>query len=161
MNIFVLDQNPEKAAEYHCDTHANKMVLETAQLLSGVHRVLDGGNVDVAYKLSHKNHPCSIWARSSEGNYRWLWRLGIALAAEYTLRYGKVHKSEAIIRSLENPPTSILGNKELTPFAQAIAEDLKSEDAVNSYRMCYMRDKAEIAFWNKARSAPDWYTKVV
>jgi len=29
MNIFVLDYNPKKAAEYHCDKHVVKMILET------------------------------------------------------------------------------------------------------------------------------------
>lgn len=42
MNIFVLDLVPRKAAQYHCDSHANKMVLESAQLLSTCHRVLRG-----------------------------------------------------------------------------------------------------------------------
>jgi hypothetical protein len=34
VNIFVLDADPQKAAQYHCDKHVVKMVLETAQLLS-------------------------------------------------------------------------------------------------------------------------------
>ena len=42
MNIFVLDQNPYNAAEYHCDRHVVKMIVEYAQLLSTAHRQLDG-----------------------------------------------------------------------------------------------------------------------
>lgn len=38
MNIFYLDTDPVKAAEYHCDKHVVKMILETAQLLSTVLR---------------------------------------------------------------------------------------------------------------------------
>jgi len=34
MNIFYLDSNPQKCAEYHCDKHVVKMILESAQLLS-------------------------------------------------------------------------------------------------------------------------------
>lgn len=34
MNIFVLDTDPVKAAQAHCDAHVVKMILETAQLLS-------------------------------------------------------------------------------------------------------------------------------
>lgn len=29
MNIFVLDNNPKKCAEYHVDKHCVKMILET------------------------------------------------------------------------------------------------------------------------------------
>jgi hypothetical protein len=36
MNIFVLDDDPKKAAEMLCDRHVVKMCVETAQILSGV-----------------------------------------------------------------------------------------------------------------------------
>ena len=52
MNIFVLDEKVEKCAEYHCDKHVIKMILESAQMLSAVVR-LNGH--DVGYKLTHKN----------------------------------------------------------------------------------------------------------
>ena len=29
MNIFILDEDPKKAAEYHCDKHVVKMILES------------------------------------------------------------------------------------------------------------------------------------
>jgi hypothetical protein len=40
MNIFFLDFDTEKCAKYHCDKHVVKMILETAQLLCGVHWVI-------------------------------------------------------------------------------------------------------------------------
>jgi hypothetical protein len=39
MNIFFLDFDTKKCAKYHCDKHVVKMILETAQLLCGVHHV--------------------------------------------------------------------------------------------------------------------------
>ena len=42
MNIFVLDNDPIKAAEYSCDKHVVKMIVESCQMLSSAHRVLDG-----------------------------------------------------------------------------------------------------------------------
>ena len=36
MNIFILDSNHEKCAQYHCDKHVPKMILETAQIMSTV-----------------------------------------------------------------------------------------------------------------------------
>jgi hypothetical protein len=42
MNIFYLDKDPKTCAQYHCDKHVVKMILEYAQLLSTAHRVIDG-----------------------------------------------------------------------------------------------------------------------
>ena len=42
MNVFFLDNCPIKSAKAQCDKHVVKMILETAQLLSTAHRVLDG-----------------------------------------------------------------------------------------------------------------------
>jgi hypothetical protein len=42
MNIFYLDSDPKKCAEYHVDKHCCKMLLEYSQLLSTAHRYLDG-----------------------------------------------------------------------------------------------------------------------
>ncbi|WP_231579463.1 hypothetical protein [Photobacterium iliopiscarium] len=33
MNIFILDHDIEKCAQYHCDQHVVKMILESVQLL--------------------------------------------------------------------------------------------------------------------------------
>lgn len=42
MNIFYLDRDVSKCAEYHNDKHVVKMIIEYAQLLSTAHRVIDG-----------------------------------------------------------------------------------------------------------------------
>ena len=42
MNIFVLDENPWAAARMHCDKHVPKIIVESAQMLSTAHRILDG-----------------------------------------------------------------------------------------------------------------------
>jgi hypothetical protein len=37
MNIFYLDKDPKIAAQFHCDKHVVKMIIETAQMLSTAH----------------------------------------------------------------------------------------------------------------------------
>lgn len=96
MNIFATDKDPVKSAAYLDDKRVVKMCLETAQLLCGAINVVAGEQV-TPYKTSHKNHPCSIWTRQTLSNWMWLYRHGKALAAEYTARYGKTHKCEAIM----------------------------------------------------------------
>ena len=42
MNIFILDEDPVIAARMLCDRHIPKMIVESAQMLSTAHRLLDG-----------------------------------------------------------------------------------------------------------------------
>ena len=155
MNIFVLDNNPKKCAEYHVDKHGVKMILETAQLLCGVHWVLEG---EAPYKLSHKNHPCAIWARECIENYIWLCDLGLELCAEYTYRYEKRHKSQDIIEwCLMNQP-NLRDNGDITEFALAMPDECKVGDAVESYRRYYIAEMSGFAVW-KNREIPEWFKK--
>ena len=83
MNIFVLDQNIDKSVEYYFDKHVVKMVTESAQLLSSAVRM---SGIDAGYKLTHKNHPCAIWARESLSNWQYLLELTRAMNDEYRYR---------------------------------------------------------------------------
>lgn len=128
------------------------MILETAQLLCSVHWM---NGSEAPYKLTHKNHPCSIWARESIENYKWLSELGLELCKEYTRRYGKIHKTEAIIEwCVRNVPP--LAKNNLTAFALAMPEQYKVPgDPVRSYRNYYKGAKAEISTW-KTEPPPWW-----
>jgi hypothetical protein len=156
MNIFVLDYNPKKCAEYHCDKHVVKMILESSQLLCGVHHMTDQVTNEVPYKLSHKNHPCSIWVRECYENYVWLCDLGMELCSEYTYRYGKRHKSQDVIEwcIINKPKIKSIG--ELTPFALAMPIECKIGNAIDSYREYYRKEKKDFANW-KNRNIPDWF----
>lgn len=155
MNIFILDKDVKKCAQYHCDKHVVKMILETAQLLCGVHHMTDQVTDQVPYKLSHKNHPCAIWARESYTNYLYLCELGLALCDEYTHRYGKRHKSmEVIMWCISNRPN--IPDKGLTEFAKAMPEEYKVKSAVESYRNYYRGAKSGFASW-KNRDIPRWF----
>ena len=63
MNIFYLDKDPRKAAEFQYNKHVVKMILETAQILCTAHHCIMGEDADVPYKSTHKNHPSTVWAR--------------------------------------------------------------------------------------------------
>lgn len=62
MNIFVLDYNPKLAAQYHCDKHVVKMILESTQIVCSVANEL---GIETPYETTHYNHPCTVWARES------------------------------------------------------------------------------------------------
>ena len=42
MNLFILHDDPTVAAQMQCDKHVVKMIIESAQMLSTAHRLLDG-----------------------------------------------------------------------------------------------------------------------
>lgn len=156
MNIFFLDWDVEKNAQYHCDKHVVKMILETAQLLCGVHHMTDHSTVQIPYKLSHKNHPCAIWARESLTNYLYLGELGLELCREYTHRYGKIHKSQEIIEwcLINKPQIQDVG---FTTPPKAMPEEYKTEDVIESYRKYYLGAKKTFLSW-KERQIPEWVT---
>ena len=159
MNIFILDKDVKKCAQYHCDKHVVKMILETAQLLCGVHHVTAHDTAHdtahVPYKLSHKNHPCSIWARDSISNYLYLCEIGLALCEEYTYRYGKRHKSQDVITwcILNRPNIPDIG---FTEPARAMPDEYKVDDVIESYRNYYIGAKKDFAKW-KNRDIPEWF----
>lgn len=154
MNIFVLHLLPSICAKYHNDKHVVKMILETAQILCCAHHVLKSRYIP-KYKLTHKNHPCNIWAMKSIGNYKWLATLGMELCKEYTYRYGKIHATQKVIEDLHvNLPD--IKETEMTPFAQAMPDEYKEDDIVSAYRHYYFFEKHHIAKWKK-RDIPDWW----
>jgi hypothetical protein len=153
MNIFVLDLNPTKCAEYHVNTHVSKMCVEYSQLLCGVHWILGG---EAPYKLTHRNHPSAIWVRECEENYIWLCELGLELCEEFTHRYGKRHKSQNVIEWCLNNVPNLPKKGGLTSFALAMPNECKIGDAVESYRTYYMTEKRKLAIW-KNRETPQWF----
>lgn len=150
MNIFVLDKNPAIAARYHCDKHVVKMILESAQMLSTCHSLCDG---DPWYKPAHKNHPCTVWARKTKGNYKWLASLFRELCKVYTEVYGRQHKCSAI-GGIDVPPAG-LPDGPLTDFALAMPDEYKCDDPVASYRAYYAQEKRKLLDY-KNREFPTW-----
>lgn len=131
------------------------MILETSQILCGVHHVINSTYI-IPYGLSHKNHPCCVCVRECVENYNWLCNLGIDLCEEYTYRYGKRHKSQDVIEWAIVHKPNLRINDSVTPFALAMPDECKSEDAVESYRQYYMVSKRSFAKW-KDRETPYWY----
>lgn len=165
MNIFMLDKNPRLAAYYHHNKHVVKMILESCQLLSTAHRILDGdleyitskntgrkirhyklndNREHILYKACHFNHPSNVWVRKSSGNYEYLYQLLIGLVDEYHNRFNhKAHKSETLLEMLQYKPDNI-------PFGilefpkqnlQAMPNIYKDKNAIIAYRNYYVMDK--------------------
>ena len=157
MNIFYLDKDINKAAEYHNDKHCVKMILEYAQLLCTAHRELDGDNANEnLYKSTHKNHPSAKCVRESKANYEYLYRLFNALCNEYTHRYGKTHLTYQKLHNVLATPPQNIPDKEFTEPTPAMPDDVKNNDSLKAYRDYYKKYKSHLAVWTK-RDTPEWY----
>jgi hypothetical protein len=144
MNVFFLDECPIESAKAQCDKHVVKMIVETAQLLSTAHRLLDGDKyADDAglYKATHKNHPSAVWVRECAGNYHWAHVHLTALCAEYTRRYNRTHKTQRLLSPLAVTPSAISFDQSLTDVPLCMPDAYKCSDSVAAYRRYYMQDK--------------------
>ena len=124
MNIFVLDENPIRAAEMMCDKHIPKMVVESAQMMASALRRHGATDEDMPltksgtpYKGGYKHHPCTVWAGDSDTNFLWLANHAIVLCQEYKKRFGKVHACQSPIHQMSHMMPYV--GEEMTPFAQA------------------------------------------
>ena len=182
MNIFVVDRDPIISARNLCDKHVVKMIVETAQMLSTVHLVIDGtltvekttsGRNVKRYLLENQewnnklcksvmvNHPCTQWAYESAHNYIWLWEHGNELCREYTYRYNKIHSmNDLYTKYLVQMPNKLACKfpQSRTPFAQAMPEQYKNVDPVHAYRQYYIHEKNKFAKWTR-REVPLWYSQ--
>jgi hypothetical protein len=178
MNIFYIDKDPMQAAEWMVDKHVVKMILESAQLLSTAHRVLDGekyiGKVNgrkhtswilpdardgVIYQAFSLHHPSAIWCRTSIQNYDWLVDHFFALMREYTYRYEKTHKCYGELSYMLQSPPNNLKNWDWTPMPSCMAEEyIISDDPLTNYRNYYRIGKAGMHKWKK-RQPPEWITQ--
>lgn len=181
MNIFVLDTDPRVAAEMLCDKHVVKMIVESCQLMSTAHHVLDGVETFRTSKNGRRfktyervisgcppllqcmmrNHPCAIWTRQSSENYSWLYMHTQELLVHYHIRYEKEHAyTELFNRTLSSFPYSLSRYGAATPFVQAMPEKYRQLDAVKAYREYYICEKAHFAKW-KCGNVPNWFAEAM
>jgi len=186
MNIFYLDKDPIKAAQMSCDKHVVKMILESAQLLSTCHRVLDGteyydktkngrkikrwkhpnSNMEaVLYKAGWIKHPSTVWLFESAYNYFWLYQHFMALNDEYKKRYNHTKDHVAVQKLgdlLKHPPKNAKINKIGTQPTPAMPDECKVPgDSVQSYRRYYIMKKRRFATWKAPAKTPEWYIEGV
>jgi hypothetical protein len=181
LNLFILDTDPVKAAQLQCDKHASKMVVESGQMLSTVHRILDGSlekrssksgktNVkywklpdsreSVLYKAVHMAHPCTVWTMKTKSNYMWHYEHFVALANEFTYRYNKQHKTYTDLADILKSPPKNIPNGPLTLWPLAMKsnpECMFPEDPVKSYRMFYQTKQDRFKMVWKNRPVPEWF----
>ena len=167
MNIFVLDNNPIKAAAAMDCVRVPKMVTESAQMMASALR-RHGATDDMMpltkagkpYKGGYHHHPCTVWAGDTRANFKWLAHHAEALLDEYYHRFGKVHACHNPIYQMSSM-NKMIPEGDLTPFALAMPDEHKDDDVVKAYR-AYYHSKADSkgGVHYRHTSPPDWWMGV-
>lgn len=161
MNLFILDKDPMVAASYYCDKHVCKIILEACQMMGIAHWIHNPSilpnNVRKFRWIKNKTyqyHPVSRWVRRSKENYRWTADHAKELFNQYYIRYGKIHSWDEYINwfSYNIPDVPSIG---LTEFQQSVAHDCYHKNAVEAYRLYYIRHKSFARWWHS--NIPEWY----
>ena len=164
MNIFILDEEPEIAAQMQSDKHVVKMVLETGQMLSTAHHLNKTRMSDIhadLYKPTHANHHCTQWVAATSGNYKWTYRHFRALNAEYKHRFYFDHKTWKQLRLITQTLPASIVRAPMTAFAQAMPDEYKvDDDAVVAYRHYYAVEKRDLLNYRK-RPMPQWLEDLI
>lgn len=147
MNIFVISPNTTECAQALDDLRLNKMIIETAQLLSTAMRV-HGYTGNLVYATSHLNHPCAVWARETNSNYQWLVAYLEDLVMERKARTSKHHKTYDKVHILKQG-ASLIPTGKLTPWPNC-TPNKHIEDVHEAYKIT-LRDK-----WANDKRPPKW-----
>lgn len=166
MNLFILDNDIRQSVQWHFDSHVRKIILESLQITATNIEHLTGIVHPHKPYVSkrHLNHPCTIWGRQSFQNMRYILDYCEALLEEFQFRQkdNNHHASEPMFHFfnilsgfIQNDVT--LPYNEQTPFALAMPDCYKSNDAVASYRNYYIGEKQHLAKWTR-REPPPWWS---
>lgn len=159
MNIFATSYDPYVAARFLDDKRLIKMILESTQILCTVlylrdkvtkienKYLLKGTNLELL-KPTHINHPCVKWTFKNWENFQWLGVYVQKLCEEYTLRYGRLHKYNKLLKLLFGKIPLI--NKNLTSnFGFTNCTSFKNNKNIPLAYRLYLKEK-----WNKDKYKP-------
>jgi hypothetical protein len=163
MNIFCTDECPKISAQSLDNIRVNKMITESLQMLVTAMRLKGASEEDLPcrvdgqpMKISHVNHPCSIWVRESRQNYLWLWEHLKSLTEEFEFRYGKKHHGASQLEKAYKG-AFLIEDKPITSFQNSSV--FKNKPTFEAYKATMVnkwKNDTRIPSWG-SRQKPNWY----
>ncbi len=159
MNIFASNPSATISAQWLDDLRANKMIIESCQLMSTVIREVDPIWDENLYKSFNPNHPCCLWTKQSKENFIWLLQHTKALLD----RAKETHKSRATFTSCSTwlkekywklPTTGILVFQNCAANEGAGISYKNVKDIHLAYRL-YLNHR-----WKEDKKPPTWNTGI-
>lgn len=159
MQLFILDEIPERAAGMLCDSHLRKMCMETAQILSSVLYRRGRAVPEQLPKPYNPSHPV-ILAVDTPEKICWVIRYNLSLHREYFRRFGKRHAYYSFCRIYRKlfSCTAISLRKEDLTFARDFKDiEIREPDIIQAYREYYRYKKKKLRSWKYTNAPePDW-----
>lgn len=116
------------------------------------------------YKMSHYNHPMTLWVGLSMDNFNWALDHGFALCEEYKLRWHSnddvEHACLKVFRFMsenKHKLEDLFSEEGFTQPPQCMPEKYRVEgDPVAAYRAYYIGEKAAFAEWKYSDKPEFW-----
>jgi hypothetical protein len=165
MQIYMIDEDPTAAAVDLFDAHLNQTILESAQILSTAHWMVNCSEAERLYAEgrlwapTHERGPCALWAAEAEGNYLWLKDFAFAAEDERLRRFPDrlQHAGIVLLRLMPHPPKGYRQDVYKTPFRGNLPEKYSDVDVVHAYRWYLLSEKRHLAKWTGRRDRPEWW----
>jgi hypothetical protein len=179
MNIFILDEDPIKAAKDLCDKHVrSKMIIESAIALQSCftqdvlnHKSCPRTKTGKIRKSmgGYANHPSSKWCRETSSNFSWLLNHTKTMLEERRRRwplFAEHFTASFIDWVIDNQKNINVPTGPPTQYAIAINKDkecckldgFKNFSSVEKYRHYYVFDKP-FATWTNT-TTPEWFVEI-
>lgn len=172
MNVFILAEDINSAIQSHANIHLHKMILESAQMLSTTHRILDGNKIpntrhkyvlnnseldSIIYKATHPHHPWTKWTMETESNYKWHYLFFVGLCQEYKFRRNRTHLTETKLKEILKTPPKNIPKGDITAFPLAVDDDCITDDVIQTYRNHYIKKASRMKMEWSPRAKPEWF----
>ena len=159
MNIYPLEGN---IATGEIDWVKSAISYDNYRLVSGTlqaTQLLCAAANHYGYQCEYKpyaiNHPNRIWVSESRNNFRNILNLTNALFDEYRVRFGKVHKSQSVCKSLQTIYQRFdFPKEESTKYNPAVPLKFYNVNPIISARM-YLLSKEKVKY--PKDKIPSWF----
>ena len=158
-----------------CDAHLRKMLIETGQIMRAVLERwgIEKENVPLTskgtrWRVTHRNHPSTLWAGDDYQNYGWVATHALAMVAEYKRRFGKVHACSRALYDMALPslwmrlaPPGDPTNRGLDNLPMAMPDEYKTDDPIEAYREYYISKQYTMGVAMKWTNCdpPSWFIR--
>lgn len=116
MNLFIPYSDITSNVRMLDDRRLIKQILECTHLLSTANTINNA--FPQPYKPTHIHHPLTKWVAKSPSNFYYTKMFALAACYEYTFRFNKIHKCEAIIKQFNSDIQQLItdGYCNCTPY---------------------------------------------
>lgn len=157
MNIFWLDDDPERNARFHCDDHVEMCCIDYSRILCTAADMRGFFDPSRMYEpIPEVGTELHEWAASTWDNYVKLLKLTKALGKEHEHRYGVEHECiNRVVSKIDIHDINIRDEGATEPPLK-VPDGYTRDRLVQSYRNYYMHGyNRKMSWFNRGR--PDWY----